>query len=271
MKNILLILNGTLTPPHVIDAAIHIAKSNSSLLHTVFVHYQSDLEGYKYLFPNDLSLTRNRLTGRTVAEEDAELMEAQMRVFKDECESANVEFFIEPKTNITARDIIQLSVFSDLILADAHQDIHEHHIADLLADAACPVYLISKDGAATQHVVLAYDGSISSVHSMKMYSYLFPSLKDLHTTLLFVNHGNHNELPQEKNIRMWLVRHFTNLDIKILQGNVSEALVQFTRDLPHSLAVMGSYSGNHLTRMFHKSHANAIIEEGRSSVFITHK
>ncbi len=250
MKNILLILNATLTPPHIIDAAIKIAKSSSSLLHTLFVHYRSDLEGYKYFFPNDLSLTKNRLTGRTAAEEDAELIEGQMRVFKDECESAGVDFFIEPKTNISLRDILQLGTFADFILADAHQDIHEHRIADLLADAPCPVYLISKSGSDIQNVVLAYDGSVSSMYALKMYSYIFPDLKDLPTTLLYVHNGSHGELPQEKNINMWLSRHFTNLETKILEGDISETLVQHCRNLPRPLAVMGSYSGNQLTRFF---------------------
>lgn len=271
MKNILLILNATLAPPHVIDAAINIAKSNSSLLHTLFVHYHGDLEGYNYLFPNDLSLTQNRLTGRSVAEEDAELIEGQVRLFKDECESAGVDFFIEPKTNISFRDIIQLSAFADFVLADADQDIHEHNIDDLLAESASPVYLISKDGGAISSVVLAYDGSVSSMYALKMYSYLFPAMRELPTTLLYVHNGKHEELPQEKNINMWLARHFTNLEIRIAEGDISGRLLHHCLQHPNSLAVMGSYSGGPLARFFHKSHANPLIEEGRASVFIAHK
>ncbi len=271
MKNILLILNGTLTPPHVIDAAINIAKGSSALLHTIFVYYRSDLAGHHYLFPNDLSLTKNNLTGRTIKEEDEELIASQMKVFQDECETAGVEFLIEPDTSVSTKDIIRLSAFADIILADAHQDVNEHNIADLLADAHCPVYLISKDAGAPGNVVLAYDGSLSSIYAIKIYSYLFPGFRDLPTALLYVHNGNQPELPQQEDINRWLSQYYPNLRVEMLKGNITEKLVEFTRPLPRVLTVMGSYSRNHLSRLFHTSHAKALIEEGRSSVFISHK
>ncbi len=271
MKNILLILNATLTPPHVRDAAINIAKASSALLHTFFVFYRSDLAGPHYLFPNDLSLTENNLTGRSIKEEDEELIAAQVKVFKDECETAGVAYLIEPDTNVSNKDIIRLSAFADIVLADAHQDVHEHNVADLLSDAHCPVYLISKDAGTPENIVLAYDGSLSSIYAVKMYSYLFPGFRDLPTTLLYVHDGSHPELPQERNINMWLSQYYPRLEVEILQGKVADQLVEYTRPLPRVLTVMGSYNRNQLSRLFHTSHAKALIEEGRSSVFISHK
>jgi hypothetical protein len=271
MKNILLILNGTITPPHVIDSALHIAKSTSSLLHTIFINYRSDLAEYNYLFPNDLSLTRNNLTGKTIAEENAELAASQVRLFTDECGSANVDFFIEPKTDITLGDIINYSAFSDFILTDAHENFKEHHISDLLQNVHCPIYLISKDAPGTQNVVLAYDGSVSSIYAIKMYSYLFMEFGDLPTYLVYTSSANNGDLPHEKEVKMWLSGHYRNLEIKILHGDVRNVLADFTGSLPHSLVVMGSYGRNSLSRFFHKSAANKMIEEGKSSVFMTHQ
>lgn len=271
MKNILLVLNGRLTAPHVIASAIDIAKSTSSILHTVFINYKSDLTGYNYLFPNDLSLTMNPVTGKTIAEEDAELTESQTRAFKDECETANVAFFIEPQKDLSLGDIIHHSAFSDMVIADAHESFREHHIADLLKNAQCPIYLVAKDAVKTQHVILAYDGSVSSMYAIKMYSYLFPEFQDLPTYLLFINAGNHAGLPNEKNIRMWLSGHFPKLEIQMPEGDIKEQLVAYTASVPHALVVMGSYGRNDLSRFFHRSNANVLIEEGKSSVFMTHK
>jgi nucleotide-binding universal stress UspA family protein len=271
MKNILLILNGTLTPPHVIDSAINIASSTSSLLHTIFINYESDLAEYNYLFPNDLSLTRNRLTGKTIAEENAELAVSQVRLFADECKSANVDFFIEPKTDISLGDIISLSAFADFIVADAHENFKEHHIADLLRSVHCPMYLVSKESAATRHVVLAYDGSPSSIYAIKIYSYLFTEFRDLPTHLVYVNEGKETGLPDEEKLKMWLPGHYRDLEIVVLHGDADEVLADFTASLPNSLVVMGSYGRKNVSRFFHKSTANKIIDEGLSSVFMAHQ
>lgn len=271
MKNILLILNATITPPHVIDGAINIAKSTSALLHTVFLNYDSDLAEYNYPFLNDLSLTRNSLTGKTIAEENAALTESQARLFADECRSAKVDFFIEPRANVSQATIIELSTFADCILVDAHEDFREHHISDLLRHAHCPLYLLSKDAAGIQHVIFAYDGSPSSMYAIKMYSYLFPAFRDLKTYLVYVNADSKTALPNQEPVTRWLAAYYGNLEIKMLRGDVDETLAGFAESLPHALVVMGSYGRNNLSRLFHKSSAQNIIEHGKSSVFMTHQ
>lgn len=271
MKNILLILNATVTPPHVMDAAINIARSTSSLLHTVFINYESDLAGYNYLFPNDLNLTMNTLTGKSVAEENAALSASQVKLFTDECNHAGVECLIEPQIDISLGDIIHYSSFSDFILVDAHENISEHHIADLLVSAHCPVYLVSKDAAKPASIVLAYDGNPSSIYAVKLYSYLFPEFKDLPTYVVYAHSDKEAVLPHEKELTAWLKGHFTNLHIKTLHGAVAPVLVDFSTTLPHPLVIMGSYGRGVLSRIFHQSHANKLIEAGKSSVFITHR
>jgi hypothetical protein len=135
----------------------------------------------------------------------------------------------------------------------------------------CPIYLISKDAPGTQNVVLAYDGSVSSIYAIKMYSYLFMGFRDLHTYLVYISSAKNGDLPHEKEVKMWLSGHYRNLEIKILHGDVINVLADFTGSLPHSLVVMGSYGRNSLSRFFHKSAANKMIKEGKSSVFMTHQ
>ena len=271
MKNILLILNATVTPPHVMDAAINIAKSTSSLLHTVFINYASDLAGYNYLFPNDLNLTMNTITGKSVTEENAALSASQVKLFTDECNHAGVECLIEPQTDISLGNLIQYSSFSDFILVDAHENISDHHIADLLVSAHCPVYLVSKDAAIPANIILAYDGNPSSIYAAKLYSYVFPEFRDLPTYVVYAHTEKETAIPHEKELNSLLKGHFTNVQVKMLPGNVADVLVDFTAALPHSLIIMGSYGRNVLSRIFHQSHANKLIEQGKASVFITHK
>ena len=172
---ILVLLNGTLTPQHVVDSAISIAKTTSSLLHAVFLNYAVDLAEYNYPFPNDLSLTRNNLTGKTIAEENAELLESNMQLFKDECQAEKVNFYIEPDQETSLGRLKGLSAFSDVILADANENLHQYHIADLLVDAHCPVYLASKDVGKIENIILTYDGSFSSMYAIKCTPIFLPN------------------------------------------------------------------------------------------------
>lgn len=111
MKNILVIINGPFTPQHVVSTAINIAKSTSSFLHAFFLNYAFQVADYNYPFPNDLSLTRNRLTGKTLAEENAELLERNMKIFKDECQAAKVDFQINQNTEISLGHLIENSAY----------------------------------------------------------------------------------------------------------------------------------------------------------------
>jgi len=271
MKKILLILNGTLTPPHIMEAAINLAYSTSSLLHAVFIDYELDLAEYNYFFPNDLALTRNNLTGKNIAEENAALIDANIQLFEDECERSKVNYYVEKGKSITLGDLLNYSIFSDIIMADANEDLREHHITDLLVKAHCPVYLISKHVPAPENIILTYDGSASSVYSIKLYSYLFPEFRSLPTQLVFINSEKKEQLPQEQNIKRWLTTHFSNLHIKVIHGDVSGELVNYVKTISNPLTVMGSFGRSLMARIFHKSPANEVIEKARSSVFITHE
>jgi hypothetical protein len=184
MKKLLVVLNGTLTSHHVVGTAINFANTTSSFLHAVFVNYALDLAEIQLSFSNDLSLTRNNLTGKTIAEENAELLESNMQLFKDECQTAKIDFYIEPDDEISLGRLMEQSAFSDFLLANANENLHQYHIADLLVDAHCPVYLVSKEVENIENIILTYDGGFSSMYAIKMYTYLFPELKNLPTVLV---------------------------------------------------------------------------------------
>jgi hypothetical protein len=270
MRNILVVLNGKLTPDHVVRSAVNIAITDSSFLHAVFLNYSIDLAEYQYPFPNDLSLTRNNLTGKTIAEEDAELLESNMQVFRDECKAAKVDFHVDTDKEITLTSLVEMSAFFDFILADANENLKQYHIADLLVQAHCPIYLASKHVDKIRNVVLTYDGSFSSMYAIKMYTYLFPEWRSLPTFLVYVSDRN-EKLPNESNIKRWLSKHYLGDQIEVLHGDIGEELVKYTMSLPDSLAVMGSFGRSKISRLFQKSLANSIIENGKSSLLITHQ
>lgn len=271
MKKYLAILNGILTPHHIIDSSISAAVATSSSLDAVFMNYSLDLAEYNYPFPNDLSLTRNYLTGKTIAEEDAELMKSNMRIFKYACKSANIGFSIESDPELSLGDLINYSAFYDVAFADANENLGKYHIADLLVNAHSPTYLLSKDVENIENVIFTYNGTLSSMYAIKMYAYVFPELKNLPTSLVYIASGKSVQMPHEKNVNSWLNRHFPAIQTKILHGDVCDELVGYTKSVSNSLTVMGSFGRSAMSRFFHRSLAHALIEEGKSSLFIAHE
>jgi nucleotide-binding universal stress UspA family protein len=119
---------------------------------------------------------------------------------------------------------------------------------------------------------VAYDGSESSVLAMKMFSYLFPEWNELSTTVLFANRSASNHLPRNRELKDLAGRHFKNVTYKVLNGDVERVLLDFLKkNKEKSLVVMGSYGRSALSRMFHSSLSNKVIEEVKVPVFITHQ
>ncbi len=272
MKKILVILHANTIAQHVMDHAIGISKTSAAVLEFIFIHSDLDFAEYNYSFPNDLSLTRNSITGKTSQEEDAELLQANKQLVEDICKTAEVSYIIHTALTINLGELIELSAFADLIITDATEEsLHQYHIIDLLTGAHCPVYLVAKAAQKIEHIVLTYDGSFTSIHAIKSYYTLFPAMMHLPATLVYIANEHNDEFPREKNIKTWLPEHFKQVDFKILHGKVNTELVSFVKNIPGSLTVMGSFGRSSISRLFHKSLANAVIADGCSTLFITHR
>jgi nucleotide-binding universal stress UspA family protein len=70
----------------------------------------------------------------------------------------------------------------------------------------------------------------------------------------------------------WLPQHFSRLQQQILHGNLHRELVRFIRKGEDStLVIMGAYGRNAVSRLFHRSLANVVIEETNACLFIMHE
>lgn len=271
MKKLLVAFNATSYSGSLARFAIKIAKQSNSIIHAVFL--SPSFVPVTYPFPNDLPLASTGLISTTeMIEESRRLVEADMQVFQEACSAEKVNCSIEDSSDITLEDLIDHSAFSDLILCDAKEELGGISIRDLLADTHCPVLLVPQTAGLPRRAVICYDESFSSILAMKMYSYVFPEWKGLSTTVLSINPKGDNGLKYDDYLNDWLPGHFSNLEKQILQGNLQRELVSFIRknDEP-SIVVMGAYGRNAVSRLFHKSLANIVIEETNALVFIMHE
>ncbi len=270
MKRILVVLNSQFVPQYMALTAINMAKATASFLHVIFTDYNLNYPEYQYPFPNDLSLTRNDLTGKTIAEENAAIQEDNMRLFSNQCKEAGVNFFIEADNDIRQRKLVLQSAFSDFILADGNENAEHGHMADLLHNIHCPVYLVSKTVKTISTIVLTYDGKAASLYAIKTFTYLFREFKNTPVQLVYISSDKDSQLPHEHEIRDWLSTHYSNLQLHILQGELQDELTRYTRLTSNALVVMGAFGRSPVSSFFHKSLAYAVMNAGNASLFIAH-
>ncbi|MFM9910128.1 MAG: universal stress protein [Chitinophagaceae bacterium] len=271
MKKILIILNESHIPEQAIKRAIHIAKQSNSLLEAVFINDINGLD-FGYPFPNDLFLLSEKVRAETRTAESMKLLESNAQVFKDECNEQGIEYKIEIDKAVSLKHLITLSSFADLIIADSKSDSDEYSIKDLLADAHCPLLLISKNAEPIIKVYVAYDGSASSMYAVKMFSYIFPEYMNFNIHFFQIASGDTTEITHLDEIKSWAAMHFSNIKFELIKGSTKKELVEYIRqDSEKAIIVMGAYSGSSITRLFLKSTAESVINETNASLFITHQ
>lgn len=272
MKKVLVILNGIHISNYIIPAALNLAKNTTSLLHVIFLNQDPHKLEYRYFFPNDLSLTQNSFTGKSLEEEDNKIIESNIKFFEDECRLANVQFSVDDKQDYALSELINYSEFFDLILIDANVNLYEYLLSDLLADAHCPVLLTTSDMSNIDRITLAYDGSYSSMYALKMFTYLFPEWNDKPVELIYIATKQTKDFPHEKEIKSWVGLHYKKSEIQVMTGDIQQTLLAYVKSSPEkNFLVMGAFGRSGISRMFHKSLSHAVLNQTSASVFITHK
>ncbi len=270
MKKMLLILNVRHTPAKVVTTAVRMAKESNSLLEAIFLDDTGALN-LSYPFPNDMYMTSELVSARNVSQERIDLMLSLAAEFRDECESSKIEFTIEIDRTVSVAHLISMSRFADLIIADSKDDSDEYSLKDLLADAHCPLLLVSKYADPINKICIAYDGTTSSMNAAKMFSYIFPEYKDYNVQFFQIAGAETTSIEHLDEIESWASKHFTNINFKLISGNVKNELLEFIRaGSEKTILVMGAYSASAITRLFLKSTSEAVINETNASLFITH-
>lgn len=270
MKKILIISNEFGFTQNVVRFALAAARADGSLLHSVFLQPLRQEEQMNYLFPNDYRLTGQDPTGSTYEQEDERLIASNLQYFQTECTAAGVPFAMDAKQITTLKELLEYTWFADAVVVDADADLGPYRLEELLAGAHCPVCVVPSRAAETERVVLCYDGSEHSIHALKLYSYLFPHWSGKATTLLTVN-SNQKTGAGEEYIQSWLRQHFPGAEREVIAGDPTKEIVRYAgRWGSGALVVLGSYSRGAVSRLLHRSAADALLEQTTASLFIAH-
>ena len=266
MKPILVVFNGINVPWHILNFAINIAKMHSSQILGLFLRDQEII----YPFPNDLSFTEVDFTRGTVTEENAIIESKNITTFENQCKAAGVDCLVEK--DVFLEELVTKSTEAQLVIADTTPDFQKYSLNDILKNAHCPVCLVSLNTPVVEKVILLYDGSASSKFAIEKYNEQFPEWASLPTTVLSINPPAGNTKEIDDFSQSFIPQHFSAVNKTELHGNLKSELVNYLQNNETNvLVVMGAFGRSAISRLFHRSLSNIILEETKVSLFTSHK
>jgi len=231
---------------------------------------------YELVMQNNVSEERMQ----TLREKDRIKRTAAATNFKASCEKAGIECTIHHDSNIALEDIKHESIYSDLVIIDAAETLTHYDespptrfIKDLLEGTHCPVMIVPPKYRPVEKVKLLYDGAISSVHAIKMFSYVMEPLKELPVELITIKKtGYSSHIPDNKLMREFMKRHFPAVRYKVVHNIFpeSEILNALKKETGNTLVVMGAYARGTVSRWLNPSLADTLLKKIKTPLFIAH-
>jgi nucleotide-binding universal stress UspA family protein len=131
--------------------------------------------------------------------------------------------------------------------------------------------LIFENSTLPKRLIVCYDESLSSVNAVKQFSLLFPTWKDLPTSIVSIHPKGDNGGKIDEHMDEWLKAQFSDIERVQLEGNLQKEMINYIgKESADSLVIMGNYDGNAMSRIFHRSLANVILQETSANLFLTH-
>src|SRR5438045_111024 len=170
MNKLLVVFDGIQYSRSLSRFALQLAKRSGSLVHAVFTTPSTNSVAHEYRSAGNLPVTGSEFQdSKEMEKESLDVISANIQAFNENCKEAEVNFTIDTDSDITIRELIDHSAFSDLILCDCKGEMAGFSIRELLADTHCPVLLVPDNASLPERIVFCYDESFSSVLAMKMF------------------------------------------------------------------------------------------------------
>ena len=158
----------------------------------------------------------------------------------------------------------------DLSFAFSYEEEPTKFAEEVLTHAQCAVLVMPKAIPEINEVFFTGNGSFSSMYAIRQFTYLFPNFRDKKVTLLYVTENEDESTKHKKNIKAYLQHHYTNVEIKILMGSPSAAILSYLTKQKNCLVTFGAYGRSKFSQFFKKSKADNILKTLDMPVFITH-
>lgn len=199
--------------------------------------------------------------------------------FEQACQNAGINYTVHRDRNVAIQELLHESIYADLLIISETETISRHEetaptgfVRELLNDVQCPVIVVPERYRPINKIVLLYDGEPSSVYAVRMFSYLFDSLKEFETQVITVKSRVDNlHLPDNRLMKEFIKRHYPKAEYIVLKGQAEDQIIQFLhQQKKNPLVVLGAYRRNRLSRLFKPSMVDDLLQHLNMPLFIAH-
>jgi nucleotide-binding universal stress UspA family protein len=276
MSKIIAAIDGLKFSESAAKYAIEFSKQTNGQLVGVFLD-DFTYHSYKiYELVTDEGVSERRL--KMLEEKDIDTRQNSVERFEELCRNDGVNYSIHHDRNIAIRQLLHESIYADLLVIDRKETLTHYEekvptrfIRDLLSNVQSPVVVVPQKYKPIEKAILLYDGEPSSVHAIKMFNFLFPSLQGKTEVLAIKEHKDSLHLPDNRLMREFMKRHYPDAEFTLLKGNAEEEIVKYIQHLKQNvLVVLGAYQRGMVSRWFHESMADVLMKELNCPLFIAH-
>ncbi len=209
-------------------------------------------------------------------EKDA--LEHNVIKFSERCKKSHLAFKVHKDISDTESAISQLTIetrYADLMILGTEVFYTQgsagpvEYLKKALRNTECPVILVPEDFNFPSHVILAYDGSASSVYAIKQFANLFPEFCNLPATLIYAG-DDEDDIPQKELIGELIARHFKNIAMNKVSERYQKKVNELLSAYPSPLLVAGSFQSPGIASIFKSSFVIDVIKQHKAPIFIAH-
>ena len=277
MKKIIAAFDGLKYSEATKDYAIYLAKQTNTHLVGVFMD-DPIYTSYK-IYQLIVKEAASEDEVKKYQARDQDTRAAAAKKFETACQDSGVEYSIHHDRDVAIQALKHESIYTDLLIIDSKETLTHYteklptrFIRDLLGDAQCPVLIVPKKFKPIQKLILLYDGEPSSVHAIKMFSYLLPQLKHLETEVISVKPADETlHMPDNKLMKEFMKRHYPKAKFIVMKGLAEDEIVtRLKLEKENALVVLGAYRRGTVSRWFRESMADTLMKEVKFPLFIAH-
>lgn len=263
MEKILLAMDANKPDKNALEFACYLARLTKSKLTGVFLE--------------NMVLAGTAPTGHLTETTSKDWIENNSRWFNEKCINEETRHEFHSDHGIPVKELVAESRYADLIVVDSETSFNKIYegsptkfVKEFLHESECPVVIAPEGFDGIDEIVLAYDGSSSSVFAIKQFTYLFPQLANKKISIVQVSNDGRWKEEEKDKFTCWLKNHYADLHFIALKGETDTALFDFLLRRKNIFLVMGAYGRSDVSQLLKHSRAELIIKAITQPIFIAH-
>jgi nucleotide-binding universal stress UspA family protein len=278
MKKFIAAFDGLKFSESALDYAIFLSKQVNAHLVGVFLE---DIMRHSYSVAD---ITNYEGSGfdrhmEELNEKDREERNESISRFEQACQNSGLNYSVHRDKNVAILELLHESIYADLLIIGEEETLTRYEesvptrfVRELLNEVQCPVIVVPSKYEPVNKIILLYDGGPSSVYAVRMFSYLFESLKQFETEIVTVK-GREESLhvPDNRLVKEFIKRHYPKAEYLVLKGYADDEIIRYLqREKKNPLVVLGAYRRGRFSRLFKPSLADHLLQHVKVPLFIAH-